>query len=193
METFEEKLERVLKDRVKLEPYDPSWPEMFQLERDHLLACLPTDLIHRIEHFGSTAIPGLAAKPIIDILVEVTDLDQTRARIVPILEGQGYEYFWRPTAGDDGSPFYAWFIKRDGKGRRTHHIHMLEKHFKHWERLLFRDYLTAHPEVAAEYQELKYSLASEYPHDRVAYTEAKTRFIVRVTKLAKQLEGLDQG
>ena len=86
---------------------------VFRREKEHLLSCLPTDLVGRIEHFGSTAVPGLAAKPVVDMLVEVADLEATRARIAPVLEAQGYDYFWRPTHGDDGPPFYAWFIKRD--------------------------------------------------------------------------------
>ena len=61
-------------------PYDPAWPELFVAEREHLLACLPSDLVLRIEHFGSTAVPGLSAKPVVDMLVEVTDLGATRAR-----------------------------------------------------------------------------------------------------------------
>ena len=103
-------------------PYDPEWPRLFLKGKEYLLACLPRELIERIEHFGSTAVPGLAAKPIVDTLVEVTSLDEARGRIVPILESQGYDYFWRPTWGDDTSPFYAWFIKRDSSGKRTHHI-----------------------------------------------------------------------
>jgi GrpB-like predicted nucleotidyltransferase (UPF0157 family) len=185
METFEQKLQRVLKDRVEIESYDPTWPNRFQAERNHLLSCLPGDLILRIEHYGSTAVPGLASKPIIDMLVEVTDLVQTRERIVPVLEGQGYDYFWRPTSGDDVPPFYAWFIKRNELGQRTHHIHMVEGHFEHWDRLLFRDYLIDNPAVAGEYQDLKYKLIREHPDDRVAYTRAKSRFIDRVTGLAR--------
>ncbi|VVB63704.1 GrpB protein [uncultured archaeon] len=69
----------------------------FLEEKEHLLACLPRELIGRIEHFGSTAVPGLTAKPIIDMLVEVASLWEARHRIVPILESQGYDYFWRPT------------------------------------------------------------------------------------------------
>jgi GrpB-like predicted nucleotidyltransferase (UPF0157 family) len=112
---------------VAVVPYNPLWPELFRLEKEHLLACLPGVLVRRVEHFGSTAVPGLAAKPVIDILVEVADVDRTKVQIVPVLEAQGYDYFWRPTRGDDGPPFYAWFIKRDpASGARTHHIHMVE-------------------------------------------------------------------
>jgi len=121
-ETLDERIHKVVQEDVAIVPYDPEWPALFLEEKEHLLACLPRELIGRIEHFGSTAVPGLAAKPIVDMLVEVTSLDEARGRIVPILESQGYDYFWRPMWGDDTQPFYAWFIKRDSSGKRTHHI-----------------------------------------------------------------------
>jgi len=186
MESLEERIRRVVQENVALVPYDPKWPRLFQEEKEHLLACLPREIIGQIEHFGSTAVPGLAAKPIIDILVEVKSLEETRLRIVPILEAQGYDYFWRPTWGDDTPPFYAWFIKRDSEGRRTHHIHMVESHFGHWDRLLFRDYLTKHPEAAGEYQRLKMRLAARYSQDRAAYTRGKTDFILKAMEQAKR-------
>ncbi len=191
METLERRIERVLRDEISISAYDAGWPESFRREKEHLETCLPTDLVRRIEHFGSTAVPGLAAKPIVDLLVEVTDLQATRDRIAPVLEAQGYDYFWRPTHGDDGPPFYAWFIKRDPRtGVRTHHIHMVEGHFTdHWDRLLFRDYLIEHPEVAREYEDLKVRLASVSPTDRLAYTRAKTEFIARVTEAARRCSG----
>jgi GrpB-like predicted nucleotidyltransferase (UPF0157 family) len=194
MESLEDRVRRVVQEHVAVVPYDPQWLESFRAEKDHLLACLPTDLVRRVEHFGSTAVPGLWAKPIIDILVEVTDLSETRARIAPILEAQGYDYFWRPTRGDDGPPFYAWFIKRDANGRRTHHIHMVEATFReHWDRLLFRDYLIAHPEVARRYQALKLELASQFAEDRLAYTHGKAAFIDAVTAEARtELNGAQQ-
>ena len=185
METLEQKIARVSKEKVAVVPYDPRWPKQFEDERLNLLSLLPADLIRRIEHFGSTAVPGLPAKPIVDMLVEVTSLEQTRERIPPILEDQGYEYFWRPSKGDSTPPFYAWFIKRDRDGNRTHHIHMVEAHFEHWDRLLFRDYLIEHPDVAHEYASLKIALSNTHKHDRVAYTEAKTEFIRQVTETAK--------
>lgn len=184
-DTLEDRIRRAVQEDIVIVPYDSSWPILFLEEKAHLLECLPRGLIGRIEHFGSTAVPGLAAKPVIDMLVEVTSLDEARRRIVPILESQRYDYFWRPTSGDDTPPFYAWFIKRNRHGKRTHHIHMVESHFEHWDRLLFRDYLIRHPEVAAEYQRLKIYQASEYPNDRVAYTNGKTDFIKSVMKKAK--------
>lgn len=186
METPEARIHRVTQENIAIVPYDPAWPRLFAEEKQHLLSCLPKTLLGRIEHFGSTAIPNLAAKPIVDMLVEVASLEETKSIIVPLLEAQGYDYFWRPTWGDDGEPFYAWFIKRDAAGKRTHHIHMVESDFEHWDRLLFRDYLIQHPDVAEEYASLKLCLAEKYPNDRVAYTQAKTDFITRITAIAKR-------
>ncbi len=186
MESLRDRVARAVREEVGIVPYDPDWPRLFQEEKRHLLACLPPGLIKRVEHFGSTAVPNLPAKPIIDMLVEVSDLNETRLCIVPILESQGYDYFWRPSWGEDIPPFYAWFIKRRPDGTRTHHIHMVEHHFEHWDRLLFRDYLIAFPEVAQEYATLKLSLSQRYHGDRVAYTNGKTDFIVRVTETAKE-------
>lgn len=185
-ETLEEKIRRVLKDRISVEAYNPDWPAWFMRERNRLRDCLPGGLVGRIEHFGSTAVPGLAAKPVVDMLVEVASLERTRREVAPVLEARGYDYFWRPTWGDDGPPFYAWFIRRDASGRRTHHIHMVEPGFPHWDRLLFRDYLIGHPKIAAAYGRLKYRLAADHPHDRIAYTDSKSRFIRRITERARR-------
>ena len=189
MESLEEKIKRVLQDEISVVPYNPAWPELFEKERRHLFTVLPGDLIKRIEHFGSTAVPGLTAKPIIDILVEVGSLYECKLRIKPILENLGYDYFWRPTFGDDIPPFYAWFIKRDKNGRRSCHIHMVEDDFEHWDRLLFRDYLIAHPDMAEQYSNLKLELAGKHRQDRIAYTRAKNDFISRITAEAKRFYG----
>jgi GrpB-like predicted nucleotidyltransferase (UPF0157 family) len=184
--SLEERIAAAIREEIAIVPYDPAWPRLFEIEAANLRSRLPRSLINRIEHFGSTAVSGLAAKPVIDMLVEVTSLAETKKRIVPVLEAEGYDYFWRPTHGDDGPPFYAWFIKRNSANVRTHHIHMVEGHFEHWEALLFRDYLIEHPGTAREYETLKLSLAEAFPNDRVAYTNGKTEFIVRVTQAAKE-------
>ncbi|MGD1044084.1 MAG: GNAT family N-acetyltransferase [Bacteroidota bacterium] len=186
MESLEERIKRVVQEKVIIVPYNSNWPRMFEEEKKHLFDCLPREIIKRIEHFGSTAIPNLSAKPIIDILVEVPSLEETKKVVVPILIAQGYDYFWRPTHGEDGPPFYAWFLKRDVHGNRTHHIHMVESNFEHWERLFFRDYLIEHPYLVKEYQKLKLHLAGNFSNDRVTYTNAKTKFIVRVTRAARE-------
>ena len=188
METIEEKVRRLMAEEIEVVPYDPEWPEMFRREAGHLRSCLPPELIGRIEHFGSTAVPGLCAKPIIDMLVEVASLTETKKRIVPILTSMDYDYLWRPTWGGDVPPWYAWFIKRDRQGRRTHHIHMIERDFQHWDRLLFRDYLITHPDTARAYGELKIRLARKHPRDRAAYTAGKSEFIAEVMTRIKSAE-----
>jgi GrpB-like predicted nucleotidyltransferase (UPF0157 family) len=183
-EHLRERIERLGRETITLVPYDARWPHLFQDERARLSGLFPA-LVRRIEHIGSTAVPGLSAKPIVDMLVEVTSLDDTVAQIVPVLEGEGYDYLWRPSSGDDVPPFYAWFIKRGADSERTHHIHMVERDFPNWEALLFRDYLIAHPEVARQYVDLKQHLAVEFPNDRNAYTDGKEEFVRRVTETAR--------
>ena len=122
-----------------------------------------------IEHVGSTAVPGLAAKSIIDIIVGVREL-AAGDRCVHPLEGIEYEYL-----GEAGIPGRLYFRKGQP---RTYHLHMVEHRSEFWERhLLFRDLLRERPAVAREYEALKRELAVQYRTDRLAYTEAKTPFI----------------
>ena len=189
MKSLKERVELAVREDVVIVSYDSRWPQLFRREAEHLRSCLPAGLIGRIEHFGSTAVPGLAAKPIIDLLVDVRSLRAARNEIAPALKAQGYDYFWRPSFGDDVPPWYAFFIRRDQHGTRTHHIHMVTRRRifqEHWDRLLFRDYLIAHPETALEYARLKTELAAAHPNDRVAYTNGKSVFIGRVTAEAKK-------
>jgi len=110
-----------------------------------------------------------------------------REEIAPRSEAQGYDYFWRPTRGDDGPPFCPWFIKRDAGGVGTRPIDVVEMGFaEHWDRVLFRDYLIAHSETAAHCATLKRLLAAEFTGDRVRYTETKTSFIAEVTGQVKR-------
>lgn len=184
---LKKRIEELVREEVAIVPYDPAWPKMFEDEASFLRNKLPKNLIKRIEHFGSTAVHGLSAKPIIDILVEVTSLEETKKQIVPILEAEWYEYFWRPVRGNDGPPYYAWFIKRNSEGKRTHHIHMVEADSERWIDLYFRDYLRQFPAEAGKYAKLKVKLSKKYPNDRVKYTDGKTSFILSVTKKAKKL------
>jgi GrpB-like predicted nucleotidyltransferase (UPF0157 family) len=186
MNDFEKRIQNAVNEHILIVPYNDNWKNMFNGEKYFLLEYLPSDLIKRIEHFGSTSIPTISSKPIIDILVEVTSLEETRKRIVPLMEKKGYEYFWRPIFDEDKPPYYAWFIKRDANGKRTHHIHMVERNFEHWDRLFFRDYLIDFPEIAHEYELIKLKLSFDFPEDRIAYTKGKTEFIIKYTKIAKE-------
>ncbi|MEW6212139.1 MAG: GrpB family protein [Acidobacteriota bacterium] len=180
--SLEQRIEEAIREEISIVPYDTQWPKLFESEADFLLSRLPEDLIRRIEHFGSTSITGLAAKPVIDILVEVSSLEETKKRIAPLLEAEGYDYFWRT----DVEPPYAWFIKRDCAGRRTHHLHLVEADSNLWSGLYFRDYLRQFGDEARKYEELKKSLAEKYPNDRVAYTKGKAEFIAAVTEEARR-------
>lgn len=183
---MKKRIQELVKEEISIIPYDLVWPKMFEDEAAFLLKKLPQNIVKRIEHFGSTAVPGLSAKPIIDILVEVSSLEETKKQIVPILEAEGYEYFWRPVFGDDDPPYYAWFIKRNSEGKRTHHIHMVEADSELWDRLYFREYLRQFPDVAKQYDNLKRKLSDKHANDRVKYTEEKSGFILSVTKKAKE-------
>ena len=182
MKTLAKRIEEAIREEVSIVAYNSEWPRRFEAEAELLRRMLPASLITRIEHFGSTAIPGLPAKPIIDILVGVGSLEMTQREIVHVLETHGYDYFWRT----DVEPPYAWFIKRDAEGKRTHHIHMVEADSKMWDRLYFRDYLKEFPEEAKHYADRKQSLCEKYRTDRIGYTHGKTQFVVSVTERAKQ-------
>jgi len=162
---------------VEIVPYDPSWPARFAVEADLLRRALEAWLIAPIEHIGSTAIPGLAAKPVVDIMAAVQTLEGSRAAIAAATEA-GYCY----------APYQAelehWFCK-PSFAFRTHHLHLVPLGSSQWIRAnAFRDYLRTHREVAAEYEALKWRLAQEHRHDREAYTAAKRPFIVRISDLA---------
>ena len=184
-----QKVERVTREIVSLVPYDIGWPVRFEAEKQALVSRFPCGPILRIEHFGSTAIPGMPAKPIIDMLIEVSSYEQVKASVVPRLEADGCDYFWRPAFGENTPPFYTWFIKRDRRGNRMAHLHMVEPGSTLFERLLFRDYLTAHPDCAASYAVLKIALSKRHPADRVAYTQGKTAFILDVMEKARAWRG----
>jgi GrpB-like predicted nucleotidyltransferase (UPF0157 family) len=183
--SLKQRIAEAIREEISIAPYDPEWPNLYENEAASLRCKLPQAIIIKIEHFGSTAVPGLAAKPVIDVLVEVSSLEKTREQIVPILEAEDYDYFWRT----DVSPAYAWFIKRDPMGKRTHHIHMVEADSKLWERLYFRDYLREFPEEARRYAELKQFLAEKYPNDRIAYTEGKAEYVISITGRARRHYG----
>lgn len=162
---------------IEIAPYDLSWPERFGEEKHRLVRALGRWLIGPIEHIGSTAVPGLAAKPVIDIMAVVESLESSRPAIAAAA-GLGYCYYpYRPESEH-------WFCKPSA-AFRTHHLHLVPCGAALWtEALAFRDYLRAHPATAAEYERVKRDLAQRYRFDREAYTEAKGPFIARITGLA---------
>jgi len=158
---------------VQLMPYDPLWPSLFKRERAVLASALAPWLAGPIEHVGSTAVPGLLAKPIIDIMAAVESLDASRASIAALAE-VGYVYF--PHRPD----LMHWFCK-PSPAIRTHHLHLVPLGSRLWtERLAFRDILRRDSATAADYAALKQQLAKQYELDREGYTDAKGPFIQRV-------------
>ncbi|MCK6460835.1 MAG: GrpB family protein [Planctomycetes bacterium] len=169
---------------VVLVPYDPDWPRRFERERD-LLARIFRGTAVAIEHVGSTAVPGLGGKPVLDIMAGVPQLSDVEARI-PDLEVAGYEYV---AEYESRLPERRYF-RKPRAGPRTHHLHAVVRDGVFWRRhLLFRDYLRTHPEAASAYFELKERLASRYRTDRVAYTDGKSAFVESVLARAAADEG----
>ena len=168
-------------DEVEIVNYDPRWPILFDEEAKRLRATLDPSLITGLEHFGSTAVPGLSAKPIIDILIAVRSLADAQASFVEALQNLDYVY-WADNPNKDRM-FFVKGMPPFGS-RRSHHVHVTEPHGEMWRRLAFRDYLRAHPEEAGTYEQLKRRLATEHQRDREAYTDAKSAYIDSVMRKA---------
>jgi GrpB-like predicted nucleotidyltransferase (UPF0157 family) len=162
---------RVMADEIEIVSYQPEWAALFAAERVALLTSLPTDLVLNVEHFGSTAIPGMDAKPIIDILVAVRSLAEARESFPSLLAALQYD-FWAENPKLDRLFFVKGLPLRGP--RRTNHLHVCEHTGEMWGQLAFRDNLIAHPAVAEEYARVKRRLALKFREDREAYTDAKS-------------------
>lgn len=172
------------KDHINLASYNPNWPDMANLEIKKLREALPIKIID-IQHVGSTAISGLSAKPIIDIQIAVNSLDDIKPIIINELQKLGYEY-WAENP-DPTRMFFAKGMPPYGEGR-THHVHVVAYDSDHWRnKIIFRDYLRLHADVAQEYVQLKKLLSSAHKHDREKYTDMKTKFINKILQLAKKI------
>lgn len=163
-------------DDLYLAEYDPEWPSKFQEMADWLQHRLGPDLVRRIEHYGSTAVPGMCADPAIDILVEVPSFDFARRRVVPALNEETWEYWF--------CGHMSW-TKREGlMGVASYRVRFAPHGDTIWDCLAFRDYLRSHPEQARQYADLKWELAAEYEeyedgwegyaHGREAFIEEMT-------------------
>lgn len=165
-------------DPILIVPYDPEWPRRFAALRRELRDALG-DVALRIDHIGSTAVPGLDAKPVIDIQISVASFEPLGVYCAP-LERAGYAL-----RSENPDRTKRYFRERPGAPRT--HIHV--RHTGSWPEqlsLLFRDYLRAHPADAAQYAELKRALADKHREDRTAYTEAKAPFIWNVMMQANR-------
>lgn len=156
---------------IRVVPYDSRWPALYAAEARRLHEALG-DVVSDIHHIGSTAVPGLSAKPIIDILLEVSSLAELD-ECSPILASFGYE-----AKGEHGIPGRRYFRRDDEHGERTHQVHSFEASSGQADRhLAFRDYLIFHPQVAQAYAELKQGLAHRFPSDIYGYMDGKNAFV----------------
>jgi GrpB-like predicted nucleotidyltransferase (UPF0157 family) len=159
--------------QVQLAAYDPTWADQFQDERKILLSIFP-DPATRVEHIGSTSVPGLVAKPVIDIMVGVTDLGQAEKQ-VDALRGVGYEYVPEYEVQKPGRRYF----RKPTSRPRTHHLHCVVLGSTDWSRTMaFRDLLRSDPGVASDYAALKLRLAET--RTKKGFTDAKTPFIMSV-------------
>ena len=172
------------KDIVRLVPYDPEWVEDYKKE-EKILRELIGDYVLDIQHVGSTSIPGLSAKPILDVAVAVKD-ENTLQKLIPILTDAGYDV--KDSISDLGE-----VLARKGlPENRTHYIHIEVAGSEFWNNhILFRDYLIKHSDYVREYERLKTEVFEQYKNERKKYTLAKNEFISKVIEMAK-LENLDK-
>ncbi|WP_084787733.1 GrpB family protein [Anaerobacillus alkalidiazotrophicus] len=165
--------------KVKVFPHKQKWIEMFQEESEKLKTVFKDELIH-VYHIGSTAIPTIYAKPIVDIMVEVTNISKVD-KFTSEMEELGYE-----SHGEYGIPNRRFFSK--GGDNRTHHVHIFEHGNGEIDRhLAFRDYMIAHPEEALKYSQLKQTLAEKFPTNIAMYIEGKNDYIKVIDKKASKL------
>jgi GrpB-like predicted nucleotidyltransferase (UPF0157 family) len=171
----------VVVEPVHIVTYDPSWPAIFAEERNRILEAV-RQWVEKVEHIGSTAIPGLDAKPVIDLMAGLKSMTDASSCVEP-LTNLGYSYW-----AEGAQPHHHLFVRfvDPAMSTRTHNLHLVEAGGQYWEeRLLFRNYLRKHPETAKEYAELKYWLASRHRDDREVYTEAKADFVSGVVHRAR--------
>lgn len=169
-------------ETIVVEDYNPAWPRLF-VEEKALIHAAIGDFIADIQHVGSTSVPGLGAKPIVDIMVVVRNLALVPNCVRP-LENIDYLYM-----AENGIPGRHLFCKpaHVSSFQRLYHLHIMEKtHEQYSFHLLFRDYLRTHPDTRQAYQSLKREMATKYGFDRVGYTDAKHDFIRSVIAQARE-------
>lgn len=161
--------------------HNPVWKENYLLEKAFIEKVIGIDNITRINHIGSTTIPGLVAKPTIDILVEIKDTTNIEKLIINMKDA---DYIYSPQA-DKPAP-HMMFMKgytNEGFKGQVYHVHV--RYSGDWDELYFKDYLLSHSDVAEEYGKLKLELKQKFEYNRDGYTYAKTDFIKKISKLAR--------
>ncbi len=172
-----------MNEPIIIEEFDPNWEIKYKDAKNRILEKIGQFVI-AIEHIGSTAISGLASKPIIDILIGLHSLDDAK-KCIPLIIDLGYEYI---PEHERVLPERRYFRKpKKGFGKREFHLHMVEFNSDFWtKQILFRDYIKTHPEALIEYEKLKQNLAEKYRDNRQAYTDGKDEFIQKILEKAKK-------
>jgi GrpB-like predicted nucleotidyltransferase (UPF0157 family) len=161
-------------ERVVLVVYDPAWPLRFERESEALRAILEPRGLKALEHVGSTAIPGIAAKPIVDIVAGMERMERVPSADDSFWTDAGYEY----GHGDDRPDDWQYFIKRGDAGERLVHLHVVPFGGAFWTRILaFRDALRDDFELARQYEKLKLELAARFADERLRYVDGKGDFV----------------
>jgi GrpB-like predicted nucleotidyltransferase (UPF0157 family) len=161
---------------VEIVEYDPGWAESFAVQQAKLAALLSPWLAGAVEHIGSTAVKGMHAKPVVDILAPVRSLPDAR-QALPLLEEDGWLYW-----GEDPHANYRMWFLRPRPEARTHHLHVMQDQTRISTILAFRDILRRDARLRQDYAALKLRLAHEHRADREAYTNAKTAFVERALR-----------
>jgi GrpB-like predicted nucleotidyltransferase (UPF0157 family) len=170
---------------IRIVPYNPDWKVLFEQEKTLLTEVLGKEMPLHIEHFGSTSVEGLAAKPTIDILVEMSYLsDEIKKTITEKLETIGYGNMYN--AEEENKMTFGKGYDVNYISANTYHVHVREKGNLPQDEIYFRDYLRQNPDVRDEYAKLKYTLAEKYQFNREDYTQAKTAFILKVMNRGKK-------
>ena len=173
--------------KVEVVPHDPLWRDAFEAEAKQVAAALG-EMVVAVHHIGSTAIPNIYAKPVVDLLVEIGDITEVDGRS-SAMESLGYEVM-----GEYGIPGRRYFRKDNPEGIRTYNLHAFEAGSAEVERhLTFRDYMVAHPLDAQRYSELKRKLAEEHPQSMDGYMDGKDGFIKEIDRRAAQWRASQTG
>ena len=169
---------------IQIVPYNPDWKMFFEQEKELIIGVLYENVELNVEHFGSTSVVGLAAKPTIDILVEVSNLnDEIKQIITQKLEAIGYGNMYN--AEKENRMTFGKGYDENYVCTQTYHVHIREKSKTPQDEIFFRDYLRQNSDACDEYAKLKYALAEKHQFNREDYTQEKTEFIIKITEKQK--------
>ncbi|NER15066.1 GrpB family protein [Leptobacterium flavescens] len=174
---------------IKLVEHNPDWTGIYEKEKTRIISNVEKEIILRIEHFGSSSIPGIRSKPYIDIMIEIPKELLFSKSVIKPFEDLGYSYFKVPERENiDAYMSFGKGYNLEGKKEQIYHIHMCPKENVMWDQIYFRDYLKSNRERARQYEELKLQLASEFQNDRGAYVLGKTDFIKETIDLINEIK-----